>query len=80
MNESIHMHHARSDVAGLGRRPAKRFDHTSPTLTRDAWIDLSFKVLDEPDRLHSTMLHEMVHAVRCSARQSINIVSGIRVR
>ena len=50
-------------TAGLTRLKRRQVDFTPGAgLKRSATIELSTKVLDDPERLASTLLHEMVHA------------------
>jgi SprT-like family len=50
-------------TAGLTRLKRRQVDFTPGAgMERSATIELSTKVLDDPERLASTLLHEMVHA------------------
>ena len=50
-------------TAGLTRLKRRQVDFTPGAgIKRSATIELSTKVLDDPERLASTLLHEMIHA------------------
>lgn len=63
-------------TAGLTRLKRRQEDFTPGVQpTRSAIIELSSKVLDDPDRLASTLLHEMVHAAAwIIGKRSDNII------